>query len=117
MTRNPANSGSIGIRNTARYIVVRRCPMPDGSTSVPVSLRVPAEIIEKLDKVAAFYERPRSWVMVRALRRYLSEEGQEAVDCLESIAELDRGEGIPLDEVLVELDEKIAAMEAKRAAE
>ena len=91
--------------------------MPDGSTSIPVSLRLPAEVIEKLDKVAAALERPRSWVMLRALRRYLAEEGQEMLDIQEGIAELDRGEGIPLDDILAGIDRKIAELEAKRAAE
>jgi predicted transcriptional regulator len=91
--------------------------MPDGTTSVPVSLRLPADVIETLDKIAAAFERPRSWVMLRALRQYLADEGQEMLDIQEGIAELDRGEGIPLDEVLAEIDEKIAAMEPKRAAE
>jgi predicted transcriptional regulator len=80
--------------------------MPDGTTSVPVSLRIPADVIEKLDKVAGLYERSRSWVMLRALRQYLTDEGQEALDCLESIAELDRGEYYTLDEVMAEMDEK-----------
>jgi predicted transcriptional regulator len=91
--------------------------MTDGTTSVPVSLRMPADVIEKLDKVAGFYERPRSWVMLRALRQYLAEEGQEALDCLESIAELDRGEYYTLDEVMAEMDEKISELKGKRAAE
>ena len=92
--------------------------MPDAhrSTSAPVSLRLPAEVTEKLDKVAAFYERPRSWVMLRALRQYLAEEGQEALDIQEGIAEFDRGEGIPLDDILAAIDAKLAELEVKRAA-
>ena len=66
--------------------------------------------------MAAFYERPRSWVMLRALRQYLAEEGQEALDIQEGIAELDRGEGIPLDDILAAIDAKLAELEVKRAA-
>ena len=90
--------------------------MPDGTTSMPISLRVPAEIIEALDKVAAILERPRSWVMLRAIRQYLADEGQEVLDVQEGIAELERGEGIPIEDVLAEMDEIIAKAEAKRAA-
>jgi predicted transcriptional regulator len=36
-----------------------------------VSLRVPDQIIEAFDKLAAMLDRPRSWVMLRALRQYL----------------------------------------------
>ena len=90
--------------------------MPEGTSSMPVSLRVPADLIETLDKIAAALERPRSWVMLRALRQYIADEGQEVLDVQEGIAELDRGEGIPIEDVLAEMDEIIAKAEAKRNA-
>jgi len=91
--------------------------MPEGTSSMPVSLRVPADLIETLDKIAAALERPRSWVMLRALRQYIADEGQEVLDVQEGIAELDRGEGIPIEDVLAEMDEIIAKAEAKRSAD
>ena len=90
--------------------------MPEGPASIPVSLRVPADLIETLDKIAAALERSRSWVMLRALRQYVADEGQEVLDVQEGIAELDRGEGIPIEDVLAEVDEIIARAEAKRKA-
>jgi predicted transcriptional regulator len=90
--------------------------MPEGPTSIPVSLRVPADLIETLDNIAAALERSRSWVMLRALRQYVADEGQEVLDVQEGIAELDRGEGIPIEDVLAEMDEIIAKAEAKRGA-
>jgi predicted transcriptional regulator len=90
--------------------------MPEGTSSMPVSLRVPSDLIETLDKIAAALERPRSWVMLRALRQYIADEGQEVLDVQEGIAELDRGEGIPIEDVLAEMDEIIAKAEAKRKA-
>ena len=90
--------------------------MPDGTTSVPVSLRLPADVIQTLDKIAAAFERPRSWVMLRALRQYLADEGQEMLDIQEGIAEYERGEYYTLDEVLAEMDEKIAELKAEHAA-
>jgi predicted transcriptional regulator len=90
--------------------------MPEGTSSMPVSLRVPSDLIETLDKIAAALERPRSWVMLRALRQYVADEGQEVLDVQEGIAELDRGEGIPIEDVLAEMDEIIARAEAKRKA-
>ena len=90
--------------------------MPEGTNAMPVSIRVPADVVETLDKVAAVLERPRSWVILRAIRQYLADEGQEVLDVQEGIEELERGEGIPFDEVLAEMDEIIAKAEAKRAA-
>src|ERR1700730_15158400 len=101
------------------YVVVseQEDAMPEGTSSMPVSLRVPTDLIETLDKIAAALERPRSWVMLRALRQYIADEGQEVLDVQEGIAELDRGEGIPIEDVLAEMDEIIAKAEAKRSAD
>jgi predicted transcriptional regulator len=90
--------------------------MPEGTNATPVSIRVPADVVERLDKVAAILERPRSWVILRAIRQYLADEGQEVLDVQEGIEELERGEGIPFDEVLAEMDEIIAKAEKKRAS-
>jgi len=90
--------------------------MPDGTNAIPVSIRMPADVIETLDKIGAALDRPRSWVILRAVRQYLADEGQEVLDVQEGIAEADRGEVFDFDEVMAELDEIIAQAEAKRAA-
>jgi predicted transcriptional regulator len=90
--------------------------MPEGPTSIPISLRVPADLIETLDKIAAALERSRSWVMLRALRQYVADEGQEVLDVQEGIAEAERGEMVPIEDVLAEMDAIIARAEAKRKA-
>jgi predicted transcriptional regulator len=90
--------------------------MPEGTNAMPVSIRVPADVVERLDKVAAILERPRSWVILRAIRQYLADEGKEVLDVQEGIKEAERGEGIPIEDVLAEMDEIIAKAEAKRAA-
>jgi predicted transcriptional regulator len=61
-------------------------------------LRVPAQVIEAFDKLATMLDRPRSWVMLRALRQYLEDEGAEILEDVESLAELDRGESAPLED-------------------
>ncbi len=87
--------------------------MPDDGGSTPISVRVPVDLLEKLDKIAAAIDRPRSWVCLRALRQYLSDEGAEILDVQEGIAQLDRGESAPLDEVMAELTEVVDKAEAK----
>jgi predicted transcriptional regulator len=87
--------------------------MPEGSNAIPISVRLPPEMVEKLDKVAAIMERPRSWVIMDAIREYLADEGQEMLDIQAGIEELDRGEGIPFEEVLAEMHEKVAEAERK----
>jgi predicted transcriptional regulator len=91
--------------------------MPDDVGSAPISLRVPSDVLQKLDRIAAIVERPRSWVLLRAIRQFLDDEGQEILDVQEGIEQLDRGEGIPFDRVMAELEEKIANADAKRGAD
>jgi predicted transcriptional regulator len=90
--------------------------MPDDAGSAPISIRVPADVLEKLDRIAAAIDRPRSWVCLRAIRRYLADEGAEILDVQQGIAELDRGEGMPFEDVVAELEDIIAQGEAKRGA-
>ena len=88
--------------------------MPDDQPMTShVSLRVPNDVVVAFDRIAAALERPRSWVMLRALRQYLHEgEGREIEEDTESIAQLDRGESVPFEEVLNRLRERVARAEA-----
>ena len=87
--------------------------MPDDQPMTShVSLRVPNDVVEAFDRIAAALERPRSWIMLRALRQYLDEgEGREIEQDTESIAELDRGESGPLEDSIRKLRERIAEKE------
>jgi predicted transcriptional regulator len=87
----------------------------DHAGSSHVSLRVPNDIIEAFDKLAAALDRPRSWVMLRALRQYLDEEGAEIAEDIESLAELDRGEVVTSEELLRSVKEIIAKAERTHA--
>jgi predicted transcriptional regulator len=81
-----------------------------------VSLRVPSDLIEAFDRLAAALERPRSWVMLRALRQYLEDgEGAEIAEDTESLAELDRGETVPSEDLWRRVEEIIANAEKARA--
>lgn len=90
--------------------------MPDDHAVLShVSLRVPSDLIEAFDKLAAALERPRSWVMVRALRHYLEAEGAEIAEDTESLAELDRGETVSSEDLRRRLEEIIGRAENARA--
>ena len=90
--------------------------MPDDRAgSSHVSLRVPDDIIAAFDKLAAALDRPRSWVMLRALRQYLDEEGAEIAEDLESLAELDRGEVVRSEELRRSVEEIIGRAKEARA--
>ena len=87
--------------------------MANGVGSIPISLRVPNDLLQKLDEIASTMDRPRSWVCLRALRQYVADEGAEILDVKEGIAQLDRGESVPLDDVIGELEVVVAKAEAK----
>jgi predicted transcriptional regulator len=89
--------------------------MPDGLTAIPVSVRIPADMIETLDKIAAGMDRSRSWIILDAIREYLADEGQEVLDVLDGLAEAERGETVPAEEVLAAARARIA--NAKAASE
>src|SRR5690242_21731915 len=110
--RNAGVQGSNVLhRNVLQYApwrAIMESTMPDDiSPSTPVSLRVPTELLEDIDRIAQTLDRPRSWVMLRALRACLEAEGAEVIEDAAALAELDRGEGIPADDVLLEMDEII----------
>jgi predicted transcriptional regulator len=89
--------------------------MPDDTVpSIHVSLRVPQDVAEAFDRMAAILERPRSWLILRALRHYMKAEGAELLDDIEAITELDRGKGVPSEQVLAEMDGIIKRRKVKR---
>ena len=87
----------------------------DNAGSTQVSLRIPNDVIQAFDKLAVILERPRCWVMARALRQYLKDEGAEIAGDVESLAELDRGEIISAEDLRRQLEEIIANPERARA--
>jgi predicted transcriptional regulator len=89
--------------------------MPAASAKVQVSLRVPTDVLDALDRVAQALERDRSWVMLRAFRLYLEQEGAEVLDEADGLAMLDRGEGADFDTVMEEAEAIIARTKEERA--
>ena len=90
--------------------------MPDDKAgSTHVSLRVPSDIIQAFDKLAAMLDRPRSWVMLCALRQYLEDEGAELTEDAESLAEFDQGEIVSAEDVRRRVGKIIASAEKVRA--
>ena len=65
-----------------------------------ISLRVPTSGVARFDRIAEILERDRTWVMLRACTQYLEQEGNDLLEEAEGIAELDRGEGTDLNDVL-----------------
>src|SRR3546814_342636 len=94
----------------------RGAAMADVTGKIQVSIRLPAEVHEAFGRIADALERDRTWVMLRAFRQYLENEGGDVLREAEGLAALDRGEGVDFDEVMDEVDDIIAQTEARQAA-
>ena len=60
--------------------------------TVVFSIRVAPELKERLDTLAAAMERPRSWVVTRALEEFVAQEAWQVEEIRRGIAEADAGD-------------------------
>jgi predicted transcriptional regulator len=71
--------------------------------SDPITLRVPKDILEDIEKIAETADRSRSWVIVRALKYYLLNEGSDILEIREGEEQIDRGETVDMETLFAEL--------------
>lgn len=71
--------------------------------SDPLTLRLPSDVLAAVEEIAEACERSRSWVMVRALRTYLANEGADILAVKKAQQEVARGEVYDMGEVIAEL--------------
>jgi predicted transcriptional regulator len=64
-----------------------------------ISLRMDEEKIKKLDAIAYSQDRSRSYIIEEAVEAYVSFEDEKAANVRKAIAEMERGEGIPHEEM------------------
>ncbi len=72
--------------------------------SDPIALRLPVDVLKDIETIAATTERSRSWVMVRAMRYYLLNEGADVLEVAQGLQDVRDGKVHDLDAVLKELD-------------
>ena len=72
--------------------------------SDPIALRIPVEVLEQIEAVAAATERTRTWVMVRAMKQYLAGEGHDVLAAIEGRRQLGEGKGYDMDDVIDEIE-------------
>lgn len=78
--------------------------MPKQQLSDPITLRLPLDLLAEIEAVAGACERSRSWVIVRALKSYMAQEGREMLEIAEARKAIANDEGMDADKVLAELD-------------
>lgn len=85
-------------RETASSQMAEKPPLSD-----PITLRVPQDILDDIEKIAETAERSRSWVIVRALKYYLVNEGNDILQIRKGEEEIARGEFVDAEEAFAEL--------------
>ena len=70
----------------------------------PTSVSLDERTRERLDRVAKAYDRKRSWIIARAIQEYLDREEAFAHAVEVGIESAERGELIPHEEVMAEMD-------------
>ncbi len=73
--------------------------------SDPITLRLPLDVLEAIERIAVTSDRSRSWVIVRALRLYLAGEGAEILNVADGLAQLDSGESEDMDDVIAQVEQ------------
>lgn len=71
--------------------------------SDPITLRLPLDILEDVEKIAQTADRSRSWVIVRALKYYLMAEGNDILQIRKGEEQIARGETVDAEELFAEL--------------
>ncbi|THV25902.1 CopG family ribbon-helix-helix protein [Peteryoungia ipomoeae] len=72
--------------------------------SDPITLRLPLDILAEIEAVAGACDRSRSWIIVRALKSYMAQEGREVLEIKAAQKAIAAGDGIDAEDVLAELD-------------
>lgn len=73
---------------------------------ITISARVPEELGQQVDRLAAAANRNRSWVVEEALRAYLAKEMQFIEAVQEGIDAYKRGEVVAHEEVVARLERR-----------
>jgi len=76
-----------------------------GST---ITVRTDPEIATQIAALAEAMDRSRNWVVEEALRQYIDAQAWQIEGIKQAQASLARGEGVPFDDVMADMDTLIA---------
>ncbi|SCX01628.1 CopG family ribbon-helix-helix protein [Agrobacterium rosae] len=77
--------------------------MTKQALSNPITLRIPQEVLADIEAIAETTERSRSWIIVRALKTYLLNEGADILAVRQGRQEIDDGDHENVDDVIADL--------------
>ena len=82
--------------------------------TVTLSTRVPAEMRDQVDQLAAALGRDRAWIVEQAVARYIQDEAQFIAAVRAGLADAEAGRVINMEQMEAELDAIDAKYEARR---
>jgi predicted transcriptional regulator len=83
-----------------------------GST---ITVRTDPEVVAQIAALAEAMDRSRNWVIEEALKQYIETQSWQIEGIKQAQASLARGEGIPFDDVVAEMDALIQQRAQERA--
>lgn len=81
-----------------------------------ITVRIPVELREKLDRLAKAMERSRSYIAAEALEIYTRFELEIVEGILEGLEDVKAGRVVPHEQVMAEVQAIIDAAQAKQSA-
>ena len=86
------------------------------TTTANFSIRLPEATKEKIDALAKELGRPRNYLIVEAVERYIEEEAWQLAEIRAGLAEDDADVGIPHDDVMRDAYDLIRQAEERRSS-
>lgn len=82
--------------------------------STTMTIRVPSDVRDKLDRIAVGTRRSRSWLAAEAVTAYVEHELSIIEGIQQGLADVAAGRVVPHDVAMREVEEAIARVKAKR---
>ena len=78
-----------------------------------ITIRTDPELAAKVAALATAMDRSRNWIIEDAIRQYVEVQAWQIEGIKEAIASLDRGEGIPHEQVMAEMEALLSGRDIK----
>ncbi|WP_154722850.1 CopG family ribbon-helix-helix protein [Ciceribacter sp. T2.26MG-112.2] len=86
--------------------------MTKSQGSESVTLRVPSDVLASIKTIADATDRSRSYIIVRALRTYLLNEGADVLAAIRGRDQIAAGEFEDIDDLIADVDKIVAGQAA-----
>lgn len=82
-------------------------------SNTTITIRTNPDLAGKVSALASAMDRSRNWVIEEALRQYVETQAWQIEGIKAAINSLDRGEGIPHEQVMAEMEALLSAHDNK----